>query len=354
MKKINTLLNFQKKTGKSFSLSANFTKSLTHGKIQKELRTDDQIWRQNMNTDGMNPGILIFAGTTEGRALAEYASVHSIRCYVSVATGYGKSLLKHLKNITILTGRMDEKEIEYFIEENDIRMVIDATHPFAREATENIKTACERAAQSKIRYVRCVRPFEHRYVSGQTAPMAETEDSLTGEKGVQNGKIVYMDSVQGAVEYLKKTTGNILIATGSKELRLYTEIENYRERCFARVLSTEPAVRESVRLGFEGSHLFAMQGPFASDMNLAMLRQTKAAYFVTKETGKAGGFEDKAEAAEMAGAVLVVIGRPKETGESVETVKKMIRKYDERQSIRAQQNVETETRSCESSECGNR
>ena len=263
------------------------------------------IWRQNMETERKNPAILIFAGTTEGRTLAEYASAHSISCFVSVATDYGKNLIKHLEEITILTGRMDEKEMEHFIEENDIRLVIDATHPFAREVTENIRSACEKVrTRSEVRYVRCIRPFENRSSDEQ---------------------IIYTESVQEAVEYLKKTTGNILIATGSKELHLYTEIENYRERCFARVLSTEPAVRESVRLGFEGRHLFAMQGPFAPDLNLALLRQTKASYFVTKETGKAGGFEEKAEAAEMTGAVLVVIGRPEENGESVETVKEMIR-----------------------------
>ena len=263
------------------------------------------IWRQNMETERKNPAILIFAGTTEGRTLAEYASAHSISCFVSVATDYGKNLIKHLEDITILTGRMDEKEMEHFIEENDIRLVIDATHPFAREVTENIRSACEKVrTRSEVRYVRCIRPFENRSSDEQ---------------------IIYTESVQEAVEYLKKTTGNILIATGSKELHLYTEIENYRERCFARVLSTEPAVRESVRLGFEGKHLFAMQGPFAPDLNLALLRQTKASYFVTKETGKAGGFEEKAEAAEMTGAVLVVIGRPEENGESVETVKEMIR-----------------------------
>ena len=286
------------------------------------------IWRQNMETDRMNPAILIFAGTTEGRTLAEYASAHSVRCFVSVATDYGKSLIEHLENITLLTGRMDEEEMERFIEENDIRLVIDATHPFAREVTENIRSACEKVrTRSEVRYVRCVRPFEKRPSSGQSAEISETEDRAAGGERTQGERIIYTESVQEAVEYLKKTTGNILIATGSKELHLYTEIENYRERCFARVLSTEPAVKESVRLGFEGSHLFAMQGPFAQDLNLALLRQTKAAYFVTKETGKAGGFEEKVEAAEMAGAVLVVIGRPDETGESVEAVEEMIKEY---------------------------
>ena len=285
-----------------------------------------------METNRMNPAILIFAGTIEGRILAEYASAHFVRCFVSVATDYGKSLIGHLENITVLTGRMDEKEMEHFIEENDIRLVIDATHPFAREVTENIRSACKKMRiHSEVRYVRCIRPFENRSSSGQTAKISEAEDSASGGEDTQDEQIVYTESVQEAVEYLKKTTGNILIATGSKELHLYTEIENYRERCFARVLSTEPAVRESVRLGFEGKHLFAMQGPFARDLNLALLRQTKASYFVTKETGKAGGFEEKAEAAEMAGAVLVVIGRPKEIGESVETVKEMVRLYGREQ-----------------------
>ena len=261
-----------------------------------------------METDRMNPAILIFAGTTEGRTLAEYASAHSIRCFVSVATDYGKSLIEHLEDITILTGRMDEKEMEHFIEENDIRLVIDATHPFAREVTENIRSACEKARirLEEVRYVRCIRPFENRSSDEQ---------------------IIYTESVQEAVEYLKKTTGNILIATGSKELHLYTGIENYRERCFARVLSTEPAVRESVRLGFEGSHLFAMQGPFTSELNLALLHQTKADYFVTKETGKAGGFEEKLEAAEKAGAVLVVVGRPAESGMNIQETEKILLKY---------------------------
>ena len=67
------------------------------------------------------------------------------------------------------------------------------------------------------------------------------------------------------------------------------------------MLSTEPAVRESVRLGFEGKHLFAMQGPFAPDLNLALLRQTRRLILSRKRPGKPAGFEEKVEAAEMAG-----------------------------------------------------
>ena len=73
-----------------------------------------------------SPGILIFAGTTEGRRLAEYASEHGITCYVSTATEYGKSILGDLKGIECISGRMDETEIEDFVKGHDIRLVIDA------------------------------------------------------------------------------------------------------------------------------------------------------------------------------------------------------------------------------------
>ena len=296
-----------------------------------------------MKIDGRIPGILIFAGTTEGRMLAEYVSginqknkgctgnavEHPVRCFVCTATGYGKRILDNLPGVAICAGRMDSAGIQHFIEKNNIDLVIDATHPFAGEVTANIKSACAAAnmkieannilQKSAVRYVRCLRERgEH---------ISEENIRTTAGGAMQNAgdSAVWTDSVSQAVSYLKKTTGNILIATGSKELHLYTEIENYRQRCFARVLSTREAVEKSVELGFEGRHLIARQGPFSVEMNLALLKQTEAAWFVTKESGATGGFEEKLKAARLAQAVPVIVGRPYETGESLETVKEMIK-----------------------------
>lgn len=258
----------------------------------------------------ISPGILIFAGTTEGRKLAEYASEHDINCYVSTATEYGKSILGNLKGIECISGRMDETEIEDFVKDHDIRLVIDATHPFAVEVTKNIRAACLNA---DTQYIRCLRE------GGKKSDVCEDGE---GEN------IVITGSVQEAVEYLRHTQGNILIATGSKELHLYTAIEGYEKRCFARVLSTREAVEESVRLGFKGRNLIAMQGPFSAEMNVALLHQTEATYFVSKESGKAGGFEEKVKAARETGAVLVVVGRPEEEGETLGDVTRMMEHFN--------------------------
>lgn len=277
------------------------------------MKTDSRIQEKE------SPDILIFAGTTEGRELAEYVAEIGAGCYVSTATEYGRELLGNHPGICPVTGRMDEEQIRHFLKDKKIRLVVDATHPFAREATENIRGAC---AGTGVQYVRCLREQGMNPMNPGEEP---EEEERPGEGPGGKNRMVVVDSVSRAVEYLKRTTGNILITTGSKELHLYTALEGYRERCFARVLSTAEAVEESVQLGFLGKHLIAMQGPFSREMNLALLRQTGASYFVTKESGKAGGFEEKLAAAKDAGAVLVVIGRPDETGESVEKTKEIIR-----------------------------
>ena len=55
-----------------------------------------------------------------------------------------------------------------------------------------------------------------------------------------------------------------------------------------------------------------MQGPFSTEMNRAMLKEYDIAYMVTKESGLAGGYPQKCQAALEAGVKMVVIGRPEE------------------------------------------
>ena len=182
-----------------------------------------------------SPASSFSPGRPKGVSWRNTHPAHGIGCFVSVATEYGKCLLGDLEHVTVLAGRMDEKQIEAFIEENRIRLVIDATHPFAQAATANIREACEEAAvHLPVRYVRCVRQD-----GGSACGKAHCEKGRHKDAvGTEN--MVWVDSVPKAVAYLRQTTGNILIATGSKELHLYTAIEDYRERCFARVLSTGP------------------------------------------------------------------------------------------------------------------
>ena len=61
-----------------------------------------------------------------------------------------------------------------------------------------------------------------------------------------------------------------------------------------------------------------MQGPFTLEMNVATMRQYGCKVIVTKDTGKPGGFSDKAECAALGYKVIVVRRPAEETGITVE------------------------------------
>ena len=244
--------------------------------------------------------VLIFAGTLEGRTIAEFLNRYEIPSYVCVATEYGESLLPEGGCLKISHERLDEEQMAELMTSEHPRLVIDATHPYAAQVTENIRSACKKTGRP---YLRLLREGYH----------------------LEDQDVVYVDSVAEAVDYLEGTSGNILATTGSKEIREYTRLGNYQERVYARVLSLPEVASSCAKLGFSGKHLICMQGPFSMEMNTAMLKQYDCRYLVTKESGSTGGFMEKYEAARKAGARLVLIGRPvKEEGLSLTECKKVL------------------------------
>lgn len=235
----------------------------------------------------MKEKICIFAGTSEGRALAEgLNSAYSLT--LCVATDYGKSLLEGIDGIDVIAGRMDRAEMENFIRENGFSRVIDATHPYAVEASENIRAAASAARVPLIRVKR--------------------------KTGVAGGS-VYVKTPEEAAEYLAGTRGNILLTTGAKELSAFSGLQ--MSRVWARVIPLTSSIDACLSAGVPTSHIIAMQGPFTRELNEATLRQTGAKWLVTKASGAAGGFEEKLSAAESAGAVPVIIGPPAEDEDGV-------------------------------------
>lgn len=251
-----------------------------------------------------NQKVLIFAGTVEGRLLTEYLASKKIETVVCVATEYGKKLFSENNDIKSLSGRLTQGEMVELIDEIKPSIVVDSTHPYADFATENIKGATEKTGVS---YLRLLRPSED--IEGEN-----TED------------VEIFSDVKSAVDYLKTTKGNIFLTTGSKDLKYFTEIEDYQNRVFPRVLSLPQVVMEASKLGFQGKNLICMQGPFSKEINTAMLRQTNSKILVTKETGNAGGFKEKLQSAKEVGAKVVIIGRPtKEEGLDFSQCKKFLR-----------------------------
>lgn len=245
--------------------------------------------------------VIVFAGTTEGREIAEFLDRKGISAHICVATEYGEQLLQGGQNLEISHERLNAEEMELLIKEKKCEMVIDATHPYAAEVTINIKKACEAAEVSYIRVLR------------------------ENQENQNSGDCLYADSVEDAVALLEHTKGNILATTGSKEAAKYTALTDYESRVFLRVLSLPDVVKQCKELGFQGKNLICMQGPFSKELNIAMLRQWDCKYLVTKMSGATGGFQEKIDAARICGCISVIIGRPlKESGLSVNECKRIL------------------------------
>ena len=244
--------------------------------------------------------ILIFAGTTEGRSLAQYLGRQQIFCHVCVATEYGEELIEPSRYLTIHTGRLTADEMEELMKRENIDFVVDATHPYAVEVSENIRAACRTTGTPYVRL--------HR---------EESQSRMPG--------CIVAENTEEAAEYAASCEGNVLLTTGSKEAPLFARQERLRERLYLRMLPVPDAIRECEKLGIPASHLCCMQGPFSQEMNLALLHQWGIRVLVTKESGKAGGFPEKLEAARKANVKVIVIGRPRETvGMSFEQVKEKL------------------------------
>lgn len=227
--------------------------------------------------------IIIFAGTSEGRKLCEFFSENNIPVTACVATDYGSVVLSDIRGINLKEGRLSPLEIQNEIKNFDI--VIDATHPYAKNVSKNILDAITLYNKKHIRIIR---------------PKLDVEN------------IINFKTIEQACEFLNTVDGNVLITTGSNELLPFTKIKDFQKRLFLRVLPSVSSIEQCLKYGFLPSNLICMQGPFSEEINIALINQINAKYLVTKESGASGGFEQKISATVKTGSKAIVIGRPNE------------------------------------------
>ena len=226
--------------------------------------------------------ILIFGGTTEGRELADFCAANGISADVSAATEYGARLLPEA--VGILTGKRSAEQIAALLRERRYALVIDATHPYAEEASDNIRTACQQEQIPCRRLLRNALP-------------------VTGES---------VRSLEEMTALLNQTDDTILSTLGSKSVAALTKVTHFRARIWLRLLPSETAAEECGRLGFDPQKLILEKGPFDTAQNLAHIVQTGAKILLTKESGTVGGYPEKAEAAKQCGIRMITLCRPPE------------------------------------------
>ena len=238
---------------------------------------------------------LIFGGTTEGRELAEFCAKMQISAVVSVATGQGARFVPN--GTEVHCGRMDAMQMQEFLETRRFFAVIDATHPYAREATANIRKACTVCG---VPYFRLIRK----------------DTDIWGET---------VSDMNLLIRALNAFDGVILSTLGSKSLEALTQVRGYESRVWVRVLPAPEIAEYCEDLGYDRAHVIAEMPPFSLEDNLRHIRSSGAGLLVTKESGAVGGYPEKAEASLNSGIRMITLLRPQEDGFSLAEIKKLLR-----------------------------
>lgn len=241
--------------------------------------------------------IMVLAGTRDARDIIEKLAGSGIEVLATVTTSFGRELLESCHGIRINEGRLGAAEMACLIRENGIACVIDASHPFAKEASMNAILASNETGALYLRF--------------------ERQNTVVEESGV-----IRVKTFEEAAEAANGIKGNILLTTGSNNINLFAKkVVNYKKRLFARVLPDSRVVVKCEKAGLTPGNIIAMKGPFSEELNIEILKYCQAAVLVAKESGETGGTYEKLRAAKKLGIPVILVERPELVyGKKVSTV----------------------------------
>ena len=211
--------------------------------------------------------ILVFGGTTEGRSAAEVLEEAGSLYYYSTKMGEQELTLHHGVRID---GAMDAEAMKAFCRNHQIRLIVDAAHPFASMLHQTIGKVASDMRIPVIRYDRIYPP--------------------------RDPDITWID------DYLEVPTDihTLLATTGVQSISKLKWLEELGVKIIYRILRRE----SSLLMAYE-------QG--ATDEQLCYYEDgllPKADAILLKESGLSGGFVEKVEEAREKGMRIIVLKRP--------------------------------------------
>ena len=221
--------------------------------------------------------ILIFGGTTEGRAAVKVVEEGGKPFFYSTLTGSQEISLSHGIR---LTGAMTAADIAEFCRQHGIGLIVDAAHPFALGLHSSVAAAASLTGLPVILYGR-------------------RREALSG--------VILCSDWDDAVRKLEESGSSRLLAlTG---VRTIPALKPFWERheCWFRILEREESVQEALSWGFPRERLiFFHPGEKEKDV----LVQVRPDAVITKESGASGYLREKVDAAGSLGIPVFVVDRP--------------------------------------------
>ena len=213
--------------------------------------------------------ILVFGGTTEGRKAAEVLEEAGSPFFYSTKTGEQELSLHNGERID---GAMDAEAMKAFIAGHDIRLIVDAAHPFASRLHETIAAVASDRQIPVIRYERIYPP--------------------------RDPDITWID------DYFQVPTDihTLLATTGVQSISKLKWLEALGIKVFYRILNRESSLLFAYEQGATDDQLCYFED--SNDI------EVDADAILLKESGLSGGFCEKVAAARAKGMRIIALKRP--------------------------------------------
>ena len=212
--------------------------------------------------------ILVFGGTTEGRKAVEVLEEAGSSYYYSTKTEEQEVTLHHGIR---LCGALDLEAMRTFCKEHDVKLLIDAAHPFAQMLHE---TVAEVAAQLQIAAIRYERIYPERDMS-----------------------LTWIDDYS----QIPTDIHTLLATTGVQSIAKLKPLEQKGMKVFYRILPRESSIRLAKAQGATDDQLLYYEDSKTIDVS--------ADAVLLKESGLTGGFQEKVDAAKAKGMRIIVLKR---------------------------------------------
>ncbi len=216
--------------------------------------------------------ILVFGGTTEGRKAAEVLEEAGSPFFYSTKTGEQDISLHHGERID---GALDEEAMRQFCQEHEIRLIVDAAHPFASQLHQTIAGVAGSLQIPVVRYERIYPP--------------------------RDPDITWIDDYSQVPTDIQ----SLLATTGVQSIRKLKWLEAQGVKVYYRILNRESSIVLAHQQGATDEQLCFYEDSNAINIDVDAV--------LLKESGLSGGFTEKVEAARTKGMRIIALKRPKLT-----------------------------------------
>ena len=213
--------------------------------------------------------VLVFGGTTEGRKAVEALEEAGNIYYYSTKTGEQDITLHHGQRID---GALNAEAMLAFCNVHDIRLIVNAAHPFASQLHQTIAQVSEALHIPVIRYERIYPP--------------------------RDPHITWIDDYS----QIPTDIHSLLATTGVQSIAKLKPLETEGIKVFYRILNRESSIVLALKQGASEEQLCFYEDPNNIPVD--------AEAILLKESGLSGGFPEKVEAAKARGMRIIALKRP--------------------------------------------